>query len=107
MTLFKIPYADTANSPLPGIVGVQQDQAKAMELYARATELGLIKANRLLADIYHKGGDLKKARAAAMAGHEVSRNNLGILEAEYGTIDRAIKHCQLLHQVENTMLCNI
>ena len=80
-----------------GIVGVQQDQAKAMELYARATELGLIKANCLLADIYHKGGDLKKARfhveAAAMAGHEVSRNNLGILEAEYGTIDRAIKHC--------------
>jgi TPR repeat protein len=79
-----------------GIVGVQQDQAKAMELYARATELGLIKANCLLADIYHNAGDLKKAKfhweAASMAGHEVSRNNLGILEAEYGKIDRAVKH---------------
>ena len=59
-----------------GILGVQQDQAKAMELYARAVELGLINAICLLADIYHKGGDLKKARfhveAAAMARHEVS-----------------------------------
>jgi len=45
-----------------GILGVQQDQAKAMELYARAVKLGLINAICLLADIYHKGGDLKKAR---------------------------------------------
>ena len=43
-----------------------------------------------------QGGDLKKKKfhyeAAAMAGHEVARNNLGTMEAQSGNIERAVKH---------------
>ena len=39
---------------------------------------------------------MKKAKfhfeAAAMAGHEVARNNLGCLELDSGNMERAIKH---------------
>ena len=46
-----------------------------MDLYARAAELGCSKAHSNLADIYHEGGDLKKAKfhnvAAAMAGRSL------------------------------------
>jgi len=41
-------------------------------------------------------GELKKAKfhneAAAMAGHELARNNLGNIEAEGGNIEQAVKH---------------
>ena len=76
--------------------GVQRDQAKAIKLYAKAVDLGHGKAHFHLADVYHKGGESKKARfhygAAAMAGHDNARINLGILEAKSGNIERAIKH---------------
>jgi len=92
-----------------GQLGVQQDHAKAMELYTRAADLGCSKAHQHMADSYHEGGahnelgniyyeggDMKKAKfhfkAAAMAGNEVARYNLGCLEAESGNIERAIKH---------------
>jgi TPR repeat protein len=79
-----------------GLSGVQQDQTKAMELYNRATELGCSKAHNQLAGIYRRGGNLKKTKfhveAAAMAGHEVARSNLGVMEAQSGNIERAIKH---------------
>jgi TPR repeat protein len=46
--------------------------------------------------LYHQRGDLKKAKfhleAAAMAGDEASRFNLGCLEAQSGNIERAVKH---------------
>ena len=39
---------------------------------------------------------MKKAKfhweAAAMAGHEVARNNLGTMEAQSGNMERAVKH---------------
>jgi uncharacterized protein YggL (DUF469 family) len=79
-----------------GLRGLQQDHAKATELYVRAAELGSIKANCQLAGIYHEGGNLKKAKfhweAAAMAGYEVARNNLGCMEAKSRNVERAIKH---------------
>jgi TPR repeat protein len=79
-----------------GLRGGQQDQAKAMELYGRAAELGCSKAHNNLADIYHDGGALKKAKfhseAAAMAGDEAARCNLGSLECNSGKMERAIKH---------------
>ena len=41
-------------------------------------------------------GELKKAKfhneAAAMAGHEVARNNLGNIEAKGGNMGQAVKH---------------
>ena len=85
-----------AGSCYQGLNGIQQDQTKAMELYARATDLGFNKAHCQLGEIYHEGGDLKKAKfhyeAAAMAGHEDARNNLGAMESKSGNIERAKKH---------------
>jgi tetratricopeptide (TPR) repeat protein len=79
-----------------GLNGVQQDHAKAIELYVRAAELGYKKAHNNLAGIYHEGGNIKKAKfhfeAAAMAGHEVARFNLGVMEANSGNKERAVKH---------------
>jgi TPR repeat protein len=70
-----------------------------MELYARAAKLGSSKAHCFLAGIYHSGGDFKKTlfhfEAAAMAGCEVSRFNLGVMEANAGNKERAIRHFRI------------
>jgi tetratricopeptide (TPR) repeat protein len=85
-----------ANDHYHGLRGVEQDHAKAKELYTRAAELGYSKAYNSLAGVYHEGGDLKKARfhyeAAAMAGHEGAKCNLGAMEGNSGNIERAVKH---------------
>ena len=85
-----------ANCYYRGLNGVQQDWTKAMELYARAAELGCSMAHFILATIYRKGGNFKKAKfhleAAAMAGHEVARYYIGILEDMSGNRERAVKH---------------
>jgi TPR repeat protein len=85
-----------ANSYHNGYHGLQQDHVKAMELYARAANLGCSTAHNNLACVYDEGGDMKKAmfhyEAAAMTGNEVARYNLGIMEYNYGNIERAIKH---------------
>jgi len=85
-----------ANSYHNGIVGLQQDHVKAMELYIRAAELGCSKAYSHLGTIYDEGGCLKKDKfhfeAAAMAGDEGARINLGTMEAQSGNMERAVKH---------------
>jgi TPR repeat protein len=85
-----------ANFYQHGYHGLQQDHAKAMELYTRAADLGCSKSHSQLGGIYHEGGYLKKARfhneAAAMAGHEMARFNLGAYEYNSGNIERATKH---------------
>lgn len=77
----------------------QQDHAKAIELYTRAAELGSSISHQNLGDIYHDGGNMKKAKfyyeAAAMAGQEVARYNLGMMEVQSGNIERALKHWTL------------
>jgi TPR repeat protein len=82
-----------------GIEGVQQDHLIAIELYARAAELGCSKAHYQLGGLYKERGDMKKAKfhseAAAMAGNEVSRFNLGIVEAKSGNMERAVKHFKI------------
>jgi TPR repeat protein len=79
-----------------GLRGLQQDRAKAMELYVKAAELGCSKSHNSLADIYRLEGDMKKAKfhleAGAMAGDEFARLHLGGLEGEAGNWERAIKH---------------
>jgi hypothetical protein len=85
-----------ANYYHQGIGGLQHDHTKSMELYARAGQLGFSKAHSHLGSIYHKGGDMKKAKfhfaAAAMAGDEVARYNLGSLETHSGNMEQAVKH---------------
>jgi TPR repeat protein len=70
-----------------------------MELYARAADFGNSQAHHHLANIYHDGGNLKKAKfhyeAAAMAGHEDTRNNLGYIEFESRNMERAMKHWKI------------
>jgi TPR repeat protein len=77
-----------------GQLGLQQDHVKAMELYVRAADLGNKKAHHNLGSVYHE--DLKKAKfhfeAAAMAGHEEARFNIGGIEFKSGNKERAIKH---------------
>jgi len=79
-----------------GLNGVKQDQTRGMELYARAANLGYMKAHNNSAGVYHEKGDLKKAKfhleAAAMAGHELARSNLGIIEFQSRNMERAVKH---------------
>ena len=79
-----------------GLGGLQQDHAKAMELYTRAAELGWGKAHFELGEAYYDEGNLKKAKfhyeAAAMAGHEEARYNLANMEGNAGNVERAVKH---------------
>jgi TPR repeat protein len=79
-----------------GLRGVQQDQDRAMQLYARAADLGLSKAHLNMGNKHFEGGDIKKAKfhfeAAAMAGHHEARYNLGLMDVECHKIDRAVKH---------------
>jgi TPR repeat protein len=48
---------------------------------------------------YHDIGDSKKEKfhyeAAAMAGNEVARFNLGCTEKQSGNLERAVKHCMI------------
>ena len=79
-----------------GQLGLQQDWARAMELWTQAADLGSSGAHFELGTQYDKGGDMKKAKfhyeAAAMAGHEVARYNLGCMEYHSGNVERAVKH---------------
>ena len=85
-----------ANSYHDGVGGIQPDQAKAMEIYVKAANLGSSKASYALGNIYYDGGDSKKAKfhfeAAAMAGDKVARINLGIMETRSGNVERGFKH---------------
>ena len=85
-----------ANSYHHGREGLQQDPARAIELYVRAAELGYRKAHYHLGNEYCQGGDSKKAKfhyeAAAMAGDEVARYHIGFMEYNSGNMDRAVKH---------------
>ena len=83
-----------------GTGGYPQDYTKALELWHRASELGLSKAYTNIGLAYMLGNGVrvneKKAiqywELAAMGGDASARHNLGIDEAYSGNIDRAIKH---------------
>jgi TPR repeat protein len=79
-----------------GFGGLQQDHTKAMELFTRAADLGCSKGHNKLAEIYCKEGKYKKSKfhreAAAMAGDEVARCNLGLMETHFRNMEQAIKH---------------
>ena len=76
-----------------GLLGLQQDQKKAIELvWITAAELGVSPGYALFLR-----KNWKKAKfhleAGAMAGHEGARYNLGTMEeAQSGNMGRAVKH---------------
>ena len=80
--------------------GLQQDRAKANELWLKAGELGCAEAYYNLGVAYENGDgveiDEKKAtqyyELAAMNGSVSARNNLGCSEAQAGNYKRAYKH---------------
>jgi TPR repeat protein len=82
-----------------GLNGIQQDHTKAMELYAKAADLGCSMAHNNLGVIYYNEGKYKKSKfhseAAAMAGDDVARTNIGIMEANSGNMDRAVEHWKI------------
>jgi TPR repeat protein len=88
-----------------GQLGLSQDREKALELYARAANLGYKKAHNNLAGVYHEGGDMKKAKfhfeAAAMAGCDDARYNLGIIEGKSENVERALKHWKIAASAGN------
>jgi len=84
-----------------GSYGLRPNQAKALELWHRAAELGYAPAYHNLSCSYRNGRgvevDEKKARhyleIAAMKGSGRSRHNLGVIEAQQaGNARRAVKH---------------
>jgi TPR repeat protein len=79
-----------------GLHGLQQDHAKAMDLYANAADLDYSIPHWMLGMYSKVGGDLKKAKfhfeAAAMAGNEVARSTVGYMEHVAGNMERAVKH---------------
>jgi hypothetical protein len=89
-----------------GILGLQQDQERAKELWTQAAKLGSSKANFALGRFHDVGGgDLKKAKfhyeTAAMAGHELARYNLGIMEGKSGNAERGVKHLKIAASAGN------
>jgi len=83
-----------------GQLGLPQNQAKALELWHRAGELGHATAYYSIGGAYMNGRgveiDKKKAthyyELAAMGGNPYARHNLGNNEWRLGNIDRALKH---------------
>ena len=83
-----------------GELGLPRDQAKALELWHRAGELGSAEAYYNIANAYMLGRgverDEKKTlhyyELAAMRGQLDARHNLGCLEEKAGNVERALKH---------------
>ena len=83
-----------------GMMGLQQDHNRAMELWLRAGELGCATSYGNIANAYRDGRgvemDTKKAKyyceLAAMGGDVEARHNLGAFEWNAGNYHRAVKH---------------
>ena len=83
-----------------GKMGFSLDQRKAVELFQRASELGLASAHFNLGTSYQSGGgveqDRKKAihhwQQAAMMGYEDARYNLGCMETENRNMGNSMRH---------------
>ncbi|EJK74433.1 hypothetical protein THAOC_03887 [Thalassiosira oceanica] len=83
-----------------GLLGLEKDVTRAVELYERAAELGVKVAHFNLGLLYHKGADVEKDtakvirhwEAAAMRGHVKARHNFGCEEDDAGNYDLASQH---------------
>ncbi|EJK52311.1 hypothetical protein THAOC_28429 [Thalassiosira oceanica] len=83
-----------------GMLGLQKDTRKAVELWTEAAELGSIEALCNLGVVYNDGEGVQQDKAkavefyekAAMQGHVMSRCKLGAIEAKERNWDRAVRH---------------
>ena len=83
-----------------GMIGLRQDNAKALELFHKSAKLGHNFAHFNLSAGYQTGSiveiDTRKAtyheQLSAMAGDVQSRYNLGCAEYNAGNMDRTYKH---------------
>jgi TPR repeat protein len=79
-----------------GKLGSLQDQERAIALWKQSAELGSSQAHFQLGTQYDAEGNSKKVKfhyeAAAMAGHEGARCNLGYMEYKLGNMEQAVKH---------------
>ena len=83
-----------------GLIGLQQNRIKALELWHRVAELGCALAYSCIGTAYKNGWgvevDEKKAKkyweSAASGGCLKARHNLGRLEVKEGNVERALKH---------------
>jgi TPR repeat protein len=85
--------------------GLQQDRSKGDELLIMAADLGSSQAHYNLAVGHLEGGNLKKAKfhfeAAAMAGHDDARSEVGKMEAQSGNMNRALKNWMIAASAGN------
>ena len=80
--------------------GLPQNQAKALELWHRAGELGNTSSYSCIGHIYESGDGVERDKKqaikyfelAAMGGNVVARHNLGSMEGQKGNHDMALKH---------------
>ena len=80
--------------------GLERDVARAVELYERATELGVKHAHFALSCLYDEGTYVEKDNAkaiqhyeaAAMCGQVIARHNLGFKEYQAENYDIALQH---------------
>ena len=83
-----------------GILGLEKDIRRAVELWSKAAELGSIQALFSLGVAYYNGDGVQQDEAkadefcqnAAMRGDVESRYNLGVIERKENNHDRAVKH---------------
>jgi len=83
-----------------GQFGLPQNQAKKLELWHRAAELGNAEAHSSIGCSYRdgRGVEVNEKMAthyyelAAMGGSSIARFNLGAYEGNAGNVDRALKH---------------
>jgi TPR repeat protein len=88
-----------------GLGSFRQDRTKAVELWKQAAGLGCSKAHFQLCVYFDEEGDSKKEKfhleAGAMAGHDLARSNLGIMEVASCNTERAVKHWVIAASVGN------
>jgi len=83
--------------------GYPRDHTKALKLFHRAKELGHAEAYTAIGYAYSngRGVEVDKDKAlhywelAAIRGNGAARCNLGVMEANGGNFDRAVKHCMI------------
>ena len=76
------------------------DYAKAFQYWTNSARLGIVQAHYRLSVLYKNGDGVEKdekkrvfhLEEAAIAGHPDARYNLGAIEWNYGSKERAVKH---------------